>query len=73
MGSEKNISTRSKLLRSAKEQQSCQCLDQISDFKEVYSESVTKALYRSKFWISECIFKLVCHCEGFRLSEIGCA
>ena len=30
MGSEKYISTRSKLLRSAKEKQSCQCLDQIS-------------------------------------------
>ena len=38
--------------------------------KGVCSKSVTKMLYWNKFLVSECIFKLVCHCESCRLSEI---
>ena len=41
--------------------------------KEVCSKSVTKMLYRNKFLVSECIFKLGCHCESCGLSEIGFA
>ena len=46
---------------------------QKSDFRKkgVCSKSVTKTLYRNKFLVSECIFKLVYHCESCRLSEIG--
>ena len=45
-----------------------------SDFrkKEVYSKPVTKTLYWNKVLVSEWVFKLVCHCESCRLSEIGC-
>ena len=44
-----------------------------SDLKKkgVCSKSVTKMLYRNKFLVSECILKLVCHCESCRLLEIG--
>ena len=41
--------------------------------EEVCSKSVTKTFYRSKFLVSEYIFKLVHHCEGSRWSEICCA
>ena len=41
--------------------------------KEVFSKSVTKTLYGSKFLVSEYIFKLAYHCEGSRWSEIFCA
>ena len=46
-----------------------------SDFrkKEVCPKSVTKTLHGNKFLVSEYIFKLVCHCEGSRWSEICCA
>ena len=40
--------------------------------KGVCPKSVTKTLYRNKFLVSECIFRLVSHCESCRLSEIGC-
>ena len=39
--------------------------------KGVCPKSVTKTLYRNKFLVSECIFRLVCHCESCRLSEIA--
>ena len=39
--------------------------------KGVCSKSATKMLYQNKFLVSECIFKVVCHCESCRLSEIG--
>ena len=40
-----------------------------SDFRKegVCSKSATKRLYRSKFLVSECIFKLVCHSESCKL------
>ena len=41
--------------------------------KGAYSKSVTKTLYQNKFSVSECIFKLVCHCESCRWLEICCA
>ena len=41
--------------------------------KEVCPKSVTKTLHGNKFLVSEYIFKLVCHCEGSRWSEICCA
>ena len=46
-----------------------------SDFwkKGVCFKSATKALYPSKVLVSECIFKLVCHCQSCKSSEIGCA
>ena len=46
-----------------------------SDFRKkgVWSKSVTKALYRNKLLLRECIFKLVCYCESCRSSDIGCA
>ena len=31
--------------------------------KGVCSKSTTKTLIRSKFWVTECDFELVCHCE----------
>ena len=37
------------------------------------SKSVTKKLYWNKILIGKCIFKLVCHCESCKQSEIGCA
>ena len=40
--------------------------------KGVCCKSATKMLYQNKFLVSECIFKLACHCESCRLSEIGC-
>ena len=39
--------------------------------KGVCPKSVTKTLYRNKFLVSECIFRLVCHCESCRSSEIA--
>ena len=41
--------------------------------KEVSSKSVIKTFYRSKFLVTEYIFKLVDHCESSRWSEICCA
>ena len=41
--------------------------------KKVCSKSATEMLCRNKFLVIEFIFKLVCHCESCRLSEIGCA
>ena len=43
-----------------------------SDFrkKENCSKTVTKTLYWNKILVSECIFKLICHCENCRRSEI---
>ena len=40
-----------------------------SDFrkKRFFSKSVTRTLYRNKVLVSECIFKLVCDCESYRL------
>ena len=40
--------------------------------KGVCFKSTTKTLYRNKFLVSECIFKLVCRCESC-ISDIGCA
>ena len=40
--------------------------------KGVCSKSATKMLHWNKFLVSECIFKLACHCESCRLSETGC-
>ena len=40
--------------------------------KRVCSKSVTKKLYWNKFLVSECNFKIVCHCESCRLSETDC-
>ena len=40
--------------------------------KRVCSKSATEMFYGNKFLVSECIFKVVCHCENRRLSEIGC-
>ena len=40
--------------------------------KGVCSKSTTKTLYRNKFLVRGCIFKLVCHC-GSCISDIGCA
>ena len=49
-------------------------IDHISERGGVGFKPVTKTLYWSKFLvISECIFKLVCHCRSCRLSDIGCA
>ena len=44
----------------------------ISDFSMtgVYSISVTKTEQAFGKWMH---FKLVCHCERYRLSKIGCA
>ena len=43
----------------------------ISDFRKkgVCSKSFTETLYGNKILVSECIFKLVCHCENCRLSD----
>ena len=38
--------------------------------KENCSKTVTKTLYWNKILVSECIFKLICHCENCRRSEI---
>ena len=38
----------------------------------ICSKSVTKALYRNNVLVSQCIFKLVCHYNSCRLSEIRC-
>ena len=35
--------------------------------KGVCSKSVTKMLYWNKLLVSECIFKLVCHCEKLQI------
>ena len=45
-----------------------------TDFSKfgVYSKSVTKSLYE-KFLLSDDIFKLICHCEKWRWSNISCA
>ena len=39
--------------------------------KGVCSKLATKPLYPSKVLVRECIFKLVCHCESCRSTEIG--
>ena len=41
--------------------------------KDVCSKSVIKTPCGSKFLVGECIFKLICHCEGSRWLEICCA
>ena len=45
-----------------------------SDFSRwgVRSKSIIKMPYGNQFLISQCIFKLVCHCESCRWSEICC-
>ena len=76
VGSEIYISIRfrliSKLFRDTKEQECCWYLEQISASWDFVLKSVAKMLY-GNFLVNEGIFKLVCHCESCRWSDICCA
>ena len=63
----------SKFKKRIKEQQSCLYLDQISASSGFVRNTLQKTCRRNKFLASMCLFKLVCLCESYRVSETCCA
>ena len=72
MGRENFLSTRFLHLRYSEVQRTVKWIMFRPDFSqyEIYSKSFTKTLYGKKILVSECIFKLVSHCEGWKWSQI---